>query len=307
MLLVLFLGLTLAGVSAVLVLRLVAVSRVQAMRTLSQIGAYGFKAPGSATSPPSRSLGTRLDGLAGSIGTFLARRMESFREDELRAHLQAAGLYTLSPRKFMGYRLLVALFLPALWLWFSFSGGSGPGRALLGLCAAVAFGWMGPMFLVKRRARNRLDQIDYEIPELIDVLVTTVEAGIGFSGSLQMAARRFQGALGDELRLATQEQSMGLATHEALTNMLERANTVGMRSFVRAVLQGETLGVSIGKILRDLALEMRKRRRQLAEERAQKAPTKILFPLIFLIFPPMFVVLLGPAAIQIIHTLGGGG
>jgi tight adherence protein C len=163
------------------------------------------------------------------------------------------------------------------------------------------------MFLVKRRARSRLDQIDYEIPELIDLLVTTVEAGVGFSGSMQMAARQFKGALGDELRLATQQQEMGLATNEALTNMLERANTPGMRSFVRAILQGETLGVSIGKILRDLALEMRKRRRQMAEERAQKAPTKILFPLIFLIFPPMFVILLGPAAIQIVHTLGGGG
>jgi tight adherence protein C len=291
----------------VLVLRLLALSRVQAARTISQIGSYGFKGAGSAPSPASASLGTRLDGLAGLIGNFLARRTESFREDELRAHLQAAGLYTLSARKFMGYRLLATLFLPALWLWFSLTGGSGPGRALLGLCAAVALGWIGPMFLVKRRARKRLDQIDYEIPELIDVLVTTVEAGIGFSGSLQMAARRFKGALGDELRLASQEQSMGLSTNEALTNMLERADTAGMRSFVRAVLQGETLGVSIGKILRDLAIEMRKRRRQMAEERAQKAPTKILFPLIFLIFPPMFVVLLGPAAIQIIQTLGGSG
>jgi tight adherence protein C len=303
----LFLGVGLAGVSAVLVLRLFMLSRAQAAKTLSQIGAYGFKASGSQSQRPSASLGTRLDGLAALMGNFLARRMESFREDELRAHLQAAGLYAVSPRKFMGYRLLVALFLPALWLWFAVAGGSGVVRALLGLCVAFALGWVGPMFLVKRRAARRLDQIDYEIPELIDLLVTTVEAGIGFSGSLQMAARRFKGALGDELRLATQQQNMGLATKEALTNMLERANTPGMRSFVRAVIQGETLGVSIGKILRDLALEMRKRRRQMAEERAQKAPTKILFPLIFLIFPPMFVVLLGPAGIQIVQTLGGTG
>ena len=306
MALLLLLGLALAGVSAVLVLRLVMLSRAQAMKTLSQIGAYGFKAPGPQPGRASPSLSTRLDGLAGSMGNFLAGRMESFREDELRAHLQAAGLYTLSPRKFMGYRLLGTLFLPALWLWFALAGASGPGRTLLGLCAAFALGWIGPMFLVKRRARARLEQIDFEIPELIDLLVTTVEAGIGFSGSLQMAARQFKGALGEELRLAAQQQSMGLATNEALTNMVARANTPGMRSFVRAVIQGETLGVSIGKILRDLALEMRKRRRQMAEERAQKAPTKILFPLILLIFPPMFVILLGPAAIQIVRTLGGG-
>jgi tight adherence protein C len=160
---------------------------------------------------------------------------------------------------------------------------------------------------VNRRARMRLEQIDYEIPELIDLLVTTVEAGLSFSASLQMAARRFKGPLGQELRLALQEQDMGLATNEALENMLTRANTSAMRSFVRSVLQVETLGVSIGKVLRDLAIEMRKRRRQLAEERAQKAPTKMLFPLVLLIFPAIFVVLLGPAAIGILSALNGVG
>ena len=87
---------------------------------------------------------------------------------------------------------------------------------------------------------------------------------------------------------------MGLSTIEGLRNMLVRCDTPSMRSFIRAVLQGEALGVSIGEIMRNLALEMRKRRRQGAEERAQKAPVKMLFPLIFLIFPAMFVVLLGP-------------
>ena len=96
---------------------------------------------------------------------------------------------------------------------------------------------------------------------------------------------------------------MGLSANEALANMLGRADTPAMRSFVRSILQGETLGVSIGKIMRDLAVEMRKRRRQVAEERVQKAPTKMLFPLVFLIFPAMFVVILGPAGIEILHTI----
>jgi tight adherence protein C len=134
-----------------------------------------------------------------------------------------------------------------------------------------------------------------------------VEAGLGFSGSLQIAAERLEGSLGDELRLAMQEQRMGLATNEALANMLDRCPTSAVRSFVRSVLQGETLGVSIGEILRNLAVEMRKRRRALAEERAQKAPIKILFPLVFLIFPAMFVILLGPAVFQFINAFGGGG
>jgi tight adherence protein C len=163
------------------------------------------------------------------------------------------------------------------------------------------------MFFVRRRSRMRLDQIDDGMPELIDLLVTMVEAGIGFSGSLRLAADRLRGPLGQELRLAVQEQNMGLGAEEALTNLSTRADTPAVRSFVRSIIQGETLGVSMGKIMRDLALEMRKRRRQVAEERAQKAPTKMLFPLIFLIFPAMFVVLLGPSIFQFLAAFGGGG
>ena len=152
----------------------------------------------------------------------------------------------------------------------------------------------------------RLERIDDSMPGLIDLLVTMVEAGVGFSGSLQLAANRMTGPLAEELRLAVHEQNMGLDTEDALANMAARADTPSMRSFVRSIIQGETLGVSIGKIMRDLALEMRKRRRQVAEERAQKAPTKMLFPLVLLIFPAMFVVILGPAAIQIMRSLAGG-
>ena len=99
---------------------------------------------------------------------------------------------------------------------------------------------------------------------------------------------------------------MGLGTTDALRNMLTRCETPAMRSFVRSILQGETLGVSIGQIMRNLAVEMRKRRRQGAEERAHKAPVKILFPLIFLIFPAMFVVLLAPAIFSFLDAFANG-
>jgi tight adherence protein C len=176
-----------------------------------------------------------------------------------------------------------------------------------GVGVALLIGWTAPMTVVRNRSRRRLQQIDYDLPELIDVLVVTVEAGLGFSGSLQVASERVPGPVGDELRLTLQEQRMGLAMNEALRNMLARAETPAMRSFVRSIVQGETLGVSIGEIMRNLANEMRKRRRAAAEERAQKAPIKILFPLIFLIFPAMFVILLGPAVFQFIEAFGGGG
>jgi tight adherence protein C len=97
---------------------------------------------------------------------------------------------------------------------------------------------------------------------------------------------------------------MGLSQLQSLENMLTRCPTAAVRSFVRAMVQGERLGVSVGLILRSLALEMRKRRRAAAEEKAQKAPIKILFPLVFMIFPAMFVVILGPAVISVFNSLG---
>ena len=119
-----------------------------------------------------------------------------------------------------------------------------------------------------------------------------------------MMSNRMHGALGVELRFMQHEQSMGLSSDQALTKLLDRVDTPSVRSFVRSLQQGERLGVSIGAILRNLAIEMRSRRRQLAEERAQKAPVKILFPLVFLIFPSIFIVLLGPAVFSLKDAFG---
>ena len=134
-------------------------------------------------------------------------------------------------------------------------------------------------------------------------------AGLGLytavNAAMQLASGRIRGPLGDELRLTLQEQRLGLSTGAALANLMGRCDTPSMRSFVRSVSQGEALGVSIGAILRNLALETRKRRRAHAEERAQKAPVKILFPLVFLIFPPIFIVVLFPAAHNFTSAFGG--
>ena len=214
-------------------------------------------------------------------------------------------MYETRPRKFMGYRILATLAAPLIWLWLASTVGYPSFVGLVGLVAAVAAGWFLPVRYVQRRADARLAQIDYDLPELIDLLVVTVESGLGLSGSLQVAGERLVGPLGDELRLVLQEQTMGLTTTEALRNLLARCDTPLMHSFVRAVVQGEILGVSIGHIMRDIARDLRTRRRQAAEERAQKAPTKILFPLVFLIFPAMFVVLLGPAVYSFMSAFGG--
>src|SRR5437879_3664936 len=156
-----------------------------------------------------------------------------------------------------------------------------------------------------QRAQRRLDRVDRDLPELIDLLTATIEAGLGFAGSLQLVADRFHGPLGQELRLTLHEQSMGLSTEQALENLLERCETPSVRAFARAVSQGESLGVSIGTMMRNLATETRKRRRQTATEKVQKAPVKMLFPLVFFIFPALFIVLLYPALSRVVEQLGG--
>jgi tight adherence protein C len=192
-----------------------------------------------------------------------------------------------------------------MWLWSASVAGFGGMIVVLGFAISILVGWTAPLSIVENRRRRRMTDVDRELPELIDLLVVTVEAGLGFTGSLRVSAERFRGALGEELRLTMQEQNMGLSTDEALRNLLARCETPAMRSFVRSIIQGETLGVSIGQIMRNLAIEMRKRRRQNAEERAQRAPIKLLFPLIFFIFPAMFVILLAPAVFSLLKAFGG--
>ena len=173
----------------------------------------------------------------------------------------------------------------------------------LGAFIGLILGWIGPSFYVHRRARLRLQSIDEGLPNMIDLLVVTLEAGVAFTAALRLSADRLTGPLGQEIKLTIQEQSLGITTLEALENWLRRCDTPSVRSFVRAMVQGDRLGVSIGQILRNQAVEMRARQRHMVEEKAQKAPVKILFPLVFLIFPAMFVIILAPALFKIIENL----
>jgi Flp pilus assembly protein TadB len=293
------------GAAVALLLRAVALPRTAAAARLGQIEAYGFGAVAVDGDGTGRGLGTNLDETADRIGHWAAKHLiGSFREEQVRAQLTMAGLYNLSPFVFLGYRVIATIFCPALFLWFSTVSAVNPLLGFAGTAGAAAAGWVLPMATLRHKVDKRFDLVERDLPELIDLLVLTVEAGLGFNGALQLAAGRLSGPLGDELRLTLQEQRMGLSTNAALSNMMMRADTPSMRSFVRSVVQGETLGVSIGTILRNLAKEMRTRRRQRAEEKAQKAPIKILFPLVFLIFPPMFAVLLYPAVSEFSRTFG---
>ncbi len=291
-------GLFFVGVCVTGLIRLITSRRAHAVQRVAEIEAYG-----SSSALASARLGVEvqsggLTDIAGRIGDLVVRRFGGVREADLRAELMAAGMYTVSPRTLLGYRVLAAIVLPVLILLL----GSGSGLTIVLALVMIGLGWTLPLVIVRRRARLRIDQIDRALPDLVDLLVVTVEAGLGFSGSLRVAADQFAGPLSDELRLTLQEQAMGLTMGDALVHLLRRADTPSMRSFVRSVIQGESLGVSTGTIMRNIAVEMRKRRRKAAEERAQKAPIKILFPLVFLIFPTMFIVLLLPAIFSLQST-----
>ena len=298
----LIVGLILLAVAITMIARAVAVPTPRP-EVVDQIGSYGFSgtAPAASDTGESRQV---LSDLASSFGNIAAKWFSQMRENEIRRRLVSAGWYSTTPRAFLGYQLMGGIALCFLWIWLG--GLSDVNKVLyaLGIVLSAFFGWYLPSIILERKIKERHHQIDRALPELIDLLVVTVEAGIGFVGSMRLAAQQLDGPLAQELRLTIQEQSMGLSSTEAMVGMMRRADTVGIRQFVRAITQGETLGVSIGQILRNLAEEMRKRRKALAEELAQKAPVKMLFPLIFLIFPAMFVVLLLPALIAISDTLG---
>jgi tight adherence protein C len=303
MFLLLIIGLTLTGGAVALVARAVALPRIRTAERLEQIGAAGAPLADGETGDSQSDF---LDRQATNLGAKVSPTLSGGEEQEMRALLMSAGMYGTGPGLFLGYRVLSTLGLAVMWLWLAPLLNVSVTILLAGITVAALAGWIFPLALVRDRAKRRLIRIDYELPELIDSLVVTVEAGTGFAGALRLAAREIGGPLGDELNLALREQNMGLSTEVALENMLSRADTPAMRSFVRSVLQGETLGVSIGEIMRSLAIEMRSRRRAAAEARAQKAPVKILFPLVFLIFPAVFIVLLYPAIYNLSHALGGG-
>jgi tight adherence protein C len=268
---------------------------------LEQLGSYGYTAadaaPVASPEPPARGI---ISTAALRLGEVLSERTGRATEAELRHDLLAAGLYSTSPRTLVGYRALGLICGICLGLLV------GPGflPSLLFAACFGALGWILPLTYVRRKGKQRAGIIDREVPDMIDQVVVTLEAGVGFASSLQLAADRLSGPLGVEMRLTLQEQRMGLPLSQSLMHLRDRVDSFNVRSFTRAVTQGERLGVSIGAIMRELAIDMRKRRRQAAEEAARKTPVKILIPLVFFILPSMFIVLLGPAVIKIVDQLG---
>jgi tight adherence protein C len=177
------------------------------------------------------------------------------------------------------------------------------GARLAGLLGSLVVGLLGPEAMLTRRVDERKSAMERDLPDVIDLLVISVEAGLGFEGALGRVVQNVPGELSDEFSRMLQETRVGVSRNQALKSLAERTDVDDLNTFIMALTQADAFGVSISRMLRVQADEMRVRRRLRAQERAFAAPVKMTFPLVLCIFPGIFVVLLGPAAIQIVNTI----
>jgi len=176
-------------------------------------------------------------------------------------------------------------------------------NATLGAAVFIgAFGYLLPGAGLGQRAINRQETIRRALPDTMDLLTISVEAGLGFDAAVAHVRKSVPGPLSDEFGRMLQEMQLGVPRVEALRSLADRTDVDELNGFVLAMIQADMFGVSIAKVLRAQAKELRTKRRQLAEERAMKIPVKLLFPLIFCILPAMFVVIVGPGIIRLVRT-----
>jgi tight adherence protein C len=213
------------------------------------------------------------------------------------AKLMAAGMRDTSPHAFLATQAAMAGggLVFGLILMSSSSGSTG---LLFVLVGAVA-GFILPSFFVSSRARRRQARVSADLPDALDLLAVSVEAGMGFDGAVQKLTEHMYGPLIEEFELALGEMRIGESRSDALKKMADRVAVPEMAAFVRAIIQADQLGISLGRILRVQATDARLKRQAAAEERAMKAPIKMLFPLVIFIFPAMFIVILGPAFLNL--------
>ncbi len=228
--------------------------------------------------------------------------------DGVGTRLLAAGLgRTFSPTGFLatkGLFALVGLFLGSL-----IGSGKGFGGLLVGAVAIGAMGFLGPDYFLTLKARGRKEKIKAELPDALDLLAVnllavSVEAGLGFDASMAKINEHMEGPLAEEFGLTLSEMRIGESRQEALKRLSERVDAPELSAFTRAIIQADKLGTSLGRILRVQAADARLRRQAAAEERAMKAPIKMLFPTVLFIFPAMFFVILGPAILNIQKLFG---
>jgi tight adherence protein C len=219
--------------------------------------------------------------------------------DSISVRLLAAGMSrTVTPTAFLAMKGAGAVGGG----FVGFTLGVATGGVTMGLAFAIAFGFGGfvlPGFIIGVRGRKRREEIRAQLSDALDLLAVSVEAGLGFDGAVAKLTEHMEGALAEEFTLTLGGMRIGESRHDALKKLAERAATPEVASFTRAIIQADQLGISLGRLLRVQASDARLKRQAVAEEKAMKSPIKMLFPTVIFIFPAMFIVILGPAFLNL--------
>jgi tight adherence protein C len=235
--------------------------------------------------------------LSHSLANLVLRLNPRTSSESVAMKLHAAGLgHRISPTTFLAAKGIFSLAGAALTLLLL--GSAGAQGLLFGLFV-VLVGFLGPDYFVSMYARRRKERIRAALPDALDLLAVSVEAGLGLDGAIAKLTEHMEGPLADEFGLTLSEMRIGESRGEALKRLGERVDTPEISSFTRSIIQADQLGTSLGRILRVQAADTRLRRQATAEEKAMKAPIKMLFPTVLFIFPAMFLVILGPAVLNI--------
>jgi tight adherence protein C len=296
----LFLGLLLCAASLVVAVQVVIRPRTARHETLRRAKQY----TGDGHDPsrtPRRERQSLVETVVPILSQIALRVTPRVQREELQSRLAAAGLAPqLTAQQFLALKTVVGVI--AILFSLAVAGVSARGFLLaLLLAAGVA---IGPDFALRRFALARAERITDDLPEAIDQIVVSLEAGLGFDAAVSFYVRRGSSPLMREFRIMLSEMRMGETRAEALRRLSERVPSTDMRNFVQTLVQSEGVGMSRAGILAAQAADLRHRRQAAAEERAHKAPVRMLFPLLIFIMPVMFIVILGPALQQATRLLG---
>jgi tight adherence protein C len=242
-----------------------------------------------------------LTPLAGKLAAIPLKLSPKTNVEAIGARLVAAGMtHRLTASAFLTIKGAAMVGGCALGLLFAAL--TSLASSILLVPVGAVIGLIGPEIFLTMKTRSRRDTIRSELPDALDLLAVSVEAGLGFDGAVAKLVDHMEGPLIDEFGLMMSEIRVGETRTVALRKMAERVDAAELSNFVRAVIQAEQLGISLGRILRVQATDTRLRRQAAAEEKAMKAPIKMLFPTIFFIFPSLFIVVLGPAFLNIMQA-----
>ncbi len=278
---------------------LVTVSGRQRQVSLRRASTYGVvRRPSSNPVDRLRFQERVLTPMAGRLAAGVLRFNPKTTVASVQSKLLTSGLSRkVSPTTFLAGKAVFAGIGALLGLTvLSIVGGAG---GLFLTVVLMGAGFKLPDLIVAGRARSRREKVKAQLPDALDLLAVSVEAGLGFDGAIAKLTEHMDGALTEEFELTLNEIRIGEGRQEALKKMSERVPAQEVAAFVRSIIQADQLGISLGRILRVQAADSRNRRQAAAEERAMKAPIKMLFPTVIFIFPTMFLVILGPALLNL--------